>query len=298
MRGGKRLLSRVGAYVRQHHMGLIAVFIALTGTAYAATNKTAPKNSVVTKSIRAGAVTHPKLAPNSVDGSNVIDGSLTGADVNAGTLGTVPSATSAAHATAADSATHATSADSATHATSADAAAQATNSEQLGGSAASTYVKGSETVPGGQLAGTYAAPSLRGSGSGSAGAQTLFNQESCSVASAVSGPSVTVTVPASGFVEFLATVQFQTVGGNSLSACVLEDSGSAVTVMSSASVTPETRYSLPNSTTGTATAALAQWTPVFTTPGVHTFKLVFGRTGLNSGVNQVSSRQLLVRALS
>jgi hypothetical protein len=291
-------------------MGLIAVFIALTGTAYAASGRTAPKNSVVTKSIKAGAVTHPKLAANSVDGSNVVDGSLTGADVNAGTLGTVPSATSAAHATtaseatsashatSADSAAHASSADVATHATSADSAALATNSEQLGGSAASAYVKGSETVPGGQLAGTYAAPILRGSGSGTAGAQTLFAPETCSSSSTVSGPSVTVTVPASGFAEFLASAQFQTVTGNSLSACLVEDGGSAVTLMSSSSLTPETRYSQPNSTTGTTTAALAQWTPVFTMPGAHTFKLVFGRTGANSGTNQVSNRLLIVRALS
>jgi hypothetical protein len=282
---GKGIWRAVLGYVRNHHLGLIAIFIALTGTAYAASN-TAPKNSVVTKSIRKAAVTHRKLGPNSVDGSNVADGSLTGADVRASTLGTVPSAD------------HAGSADSAIAATTAAKATQADNADRLGGSAASAYLKGVDAVPGGQLGGTYAAPTLRGSSSTSAGAETLFAPDACDASSAVSGPSVTITVPASGFVEFLARVQFQTVGGNSLSACVVEDGGSPVAVMSSTSLSAETRYTLPNSGTGTTTASLAQWTPVFTTPGVHTFELDFGRTGANSGTNQVNNRLLLVRALS
>ena len=42
------MLASVVRYVRQHHLGLIAVFIALTGTAYAAT---LPRNSVGTKQV-------------------------------------------------------------------------------------------------------------------------------------------------------------------------------------------------------------------------------------------------------
>ena len=42
------MLAPVVRYVRQHHLGLIAVFIALTGTAYAAT---LPRNSVGTKQV-------------------------------------------------------------------------------------------------------------------------------------------------------------------------------------------------------------------------------------------------------
>jgi hypothetical protein len=73
-------------------MSSIAVFIILGGAAYAASQL--PKNSVGTK----------QLKKNAVIGSKVKDGSLTGADINSATLGTVPSATSAGHATSADTA--------------------------------------------------------------------------------------------------------------------------------------------------------------------------------------------------
>jgi hypothetical protein len=139
-------------------MSVVAVFISLGGVGYAATKL--PKNSVGTRQLKVGAVT----------GSKVRDGSLTGADIAESTLGTVPSAATAAsaghagsadsanhadsadsagHATSADSATHATTADSATsatHATSADSATHATtadsaaNADELGGITASGYL--------------------------------------------------------------------------------------------------------------------------------------------------------------
>ena len=255
--------------------------IALTGTAYAV--QKAPKNSVVTKSIKKGAVTKAKLAPNSVDGSKVADGSLTGADIALSSLGTVPSATKA---NTADQATNATN------------AAHATNSDQLGGKAASSYIKGTDSIPGGQVGGTYAAPTLRGAGFGTAGPSTLFSPEACDNSTAVSGPTVTVTVPASGFVEVLARTTFQTVGGNSLIACVVQDNSKVIQVMSSTSVSADTRYTLPDVETGTPTEELAQWIPIFTSPGTHTFKLDYGRTGGGSGTNQVSNRLLIVRAFS
>lgn len=87
-------------------MSSIAVFIVMGGAAYAAVQL--PKNSVGTKQIK----------KNAVIGSKVKNGSLTGADINASTLGNVPSATNANHASAADSASHATSADNATGASS------------------------------------------------------------------------------------------------------------------------------------------------------------------------------------
>src|SRR3954447_17549949 len=50
-------------HIRSNIIGYVALFIALGGGAYAAT---APTNSVVTKSIRDGAVTAPKLHSPSV----------------------------------------------------------------------------------------------------------------------------------------------------------------------------------------------------------------------------------------
>ena len=49
------------AYLRRHHVGIIALFIALGGASYAATQL--PANSVGTRQIRAGAVTPAKLSP-------------------------------------------------------------------------------------------------------------------------------------------------------------------------------------------------------------------------------------------
>ncbi len=48
------------AYLRRHHIGLLALFIALGGTSYAAAKL--PRNSVGTAQIRSGAVTDAKLA--------------------------------------------------------------------------------------------------------------------------------------------------------------------------------------------------------------------------------------------
>jgi hypothetical protein len=54
-------LLRVLAYLRRHHLAILALFIALGGTSYAATQL--PANSVGTRQIRAGAVTPSKLSP-------------------------------------------------------------------------------------------------------------------------------------------------------------------------------------------------------------------------------------------
>ncbi len=74
-----------------------ALFVALGGTTYAAAN--IPAGSIGTQKLRNGAVTHAKLHANAVTAINVVDNSLTGAQINASTLGTVPNA---AHATDAD----------------------------------------------------------------------------------------------------------------------------------------------------------------------------------------------------
>src|SRR5204863_5063051 len=119
------MTRRFGRFLRQNTVALLALFVALSGTTYAAANIVLPKNSVGTKQLKKNAVTSPKIKNNSV----------TGADVKESTLGKVPSATNADHATGADSATHATNADSATNATT------AANANQLGGLAPSAYQK-------------------------------------------------------------------------------------------------------------------------------------------------------------
>ena len=114
----RRLKAPSPAFV----ISLVALFVALGGTTYAATSL--PKNSVGTKQLKKNAVTGPKIKK----------GAVTAAKINAKGL-TVPNAL---HATSADSATSATNA---THAASAGSASPT-------GSA------------GGALAGSYPSPSI------------------------------------------------------------------------------------------------------------------------------------------
>lgn len=82
----------------------LALFIALGGISWAAA--TAPKNSVASKSIKKNAVTASKIRSNSIStrkirtggvlSSDVKNDALTGVDINESTLGTVPSAGTAA----------------------------------------------------------------------------------------------------------------------------------------------------------------------------------------------------------
>lgn len=91
----------------------LALFIALGGISWAAA--TAPKNSVASKSIKKNAVTNAKIKNNAVNSrkiksssilsSDVKNDALTGVDINEGTLGTVPSASSAGTASVAGTAT-------------------------------------------------------------------------------------------------------------------------------------------------------------------------------------------------
>jgi hypothetical protein len=73
----------------------IALTVALGGTSVAAINAL-PRNSVGAKQLKKNAVTGVKIKANAVNGAKVANNSLTGADVNEATLGTVPSAATAA----------------------------------------------------------------------------------------------------------------------------------------------------------------------------------------------------------
>jgi hypothetical protein len=93
-----------GRFLRRNTIALLALFLALSGTTYAAATALAPnsvgtvqlkKNAVTAVKIRKSAVTNPKIGKNAVTGAKVKDNSLTGADVLESSLGKVPSATAA-----------------------------------------------------------------------------------------------------------------------------------------------------------------------------------------------------------
>ena len=98
-------------------IALIALFVALSGSAYAALSK----NSVSSKQVKNGSLVSKDLKDGkAVTGADVADDSLTGEDLDEATLGSVP---------AADAASTATN------------AAHATDADQLGGVAAGGYTR-------------------------------------------------------------------------------------------------------------------------------------------------------------
>jgi len=75
-------------------VAIIALFAALSGSAYAALGK----NSVGSRQLKSKAVTTGKIANNAITSIKVAKGALTGEDINVNALGTVPNATSASQA--------------------------------------------------------------------------------------------------------------------------------------------------------------------------------------------------------
>jgi Collagen triple helix repeat (20 copies) len=67
------MLATLVSYVRRHHLGLLALFVALSGTAYAAS---LPRNSVGTAQLKRNAVTSAKVKPRSLLGSDFRQGQL------------------------------------------------------------------------------------------------------------------------------------------------------------------------------------------------------------------------------
>jgi hypothetical protein len=127
-------MSRIIGFGRRHGIALLALFVALSGTTYAASRY--PANIIGPTQLKKDAVTSPKIKNGAVTGPKIAANSITGADVLESSLAQVPSAKHADTATKATSATTATTAATAASATN---ATNATNADQLGGVPASSY---------------------------------------------------------------------------------------------------------------------------------------------------------------
>jgi hypothetical protein len=98
--------ARIAAYIRQHHLGLVAIFLALSGTAYAThpggantiSTEDIINNEIRSEDIRSAnvqnpdlgnsAVTSGKIAEGHVRTADVLDDNLTGTDIaNTDSLG-------------------------------------------------------------------------------------------------------------------------------------------------------------------------------------------------------------------
>lgn len=120
----KRIRTR---FTYANVVATLALFVALAGGTAFAASRIVPKNSVGSGQIKKEAVGSAKLKKGAVIGAKIAAGAVTGPDIDLGTLGTVPSAADAVHATSADTAGHASTADTAADAT------------QLAGRSASEY---------------------------------------------------------------------------------------------------------------------------------------------------------------
>jgi hypothetical protein len=107
-------------------LSLVALFVALGGTGYAAFGL--PRNSVGSKQLKNGAVTSGKIKNGAVTGSKIASGAVSGSKLDLSGV-TVPNAS------------HATSADSAASAAN---ATTASNANALGGSPASAFAQASD----------------------------------------------------------------------------------------------------------------------------------------------------------
>jgi hypothetical protein len=85
------MVHRLVAQVRNNAVAYTALFVALGGTAFAA-SAALPRNSVGTPQLKSRAVTGRKIALHAVTGANVAKATLTGANIKSSTLGTVPDA--------------------------------------------------------------------------------------------------------------------------------------------------------------------------------------------------------------
>ena len=80
---GKSPTRRLFSHLRSQGIAYLALFVALGGTAYAAS---LPANSVGTKQLKSGAVTTAKIRPDAITTSQVADSTLQARDFASGAL--------------------------------------------------------------------------------------------------------------------------------------------------------------------------------------------------------------------
>lgn len=84
------MTRKFGNYLRQNHLALLALFIALGGTGAYAAGKIGPngirKNAIRSRHIQDGAVTGADVLDGGLTGADLQDGSVTGSDVQKGSL--------------------------------------------------------------------------------------------------------------------------------------------------------------------------------------------------------------------
>src|SRR2546423_10532393 len=78
------MAMRLWRYVQRHHLALLALFVALGGSAYAAVKL--PPKSVGKKQLQRGAVTAKAISDSAVTSKAVLDHSLQALDFAAGQL--------------------------------------------------------------------------------------------------------------------------------------------------------------------------------------------------------------------
>jgi hypothetical protein len=85
------MFHRLLTQIRHNAIAYTALFVALSGTAFAASSALR-KNSVGTAQLKNRAVTGAKVALHTLTGANVAKATLTGINIKSSTLGTVPNA--------------------------------------------------------------------------------------------------------------------------------------------------------------------------------------------------------------